>query len=106
MRINNPNKAGGRTIFVASEPYADKLKPWTAKLARGGAAGNIWDLSPTSGWYDFTVRVDGLQGSLQRFAGRVDGINVWLQRVGDNSYSSMTDPAMGGVARMTWDQLA
>ena len=106
MRISNPNKADRRTVFVASEPYADKLKPWTARLGRAGAVSNIWDLSSMSGWYDFTVRVDGAPGWVQRFAGRVDGIDVWLQLVGDNSHPSITDPAMGGVARMTWDEIA
>ncbi|RYG32197.1 MAG: DUF756 domain-containing protein, partial [Burkholderiales bacterium] len=90
LRLNNPEKTP-RSIRVTSEPYAKDLKGWASKLAANGAANELWDLSPTSGWYDLTVRVDGLTGWSQRFAGRLD-----------TGVATMTDPALGGPAIMNW----
>jgi phospholipase C len=95
LRISNPNKTGGRTMVVTPAAYADKLKPWTAKLSANGSANHLWDLSATSGWYDFDVRIDGISGWQQRLAGRLD-----------TSDPTTSDPALGGSARMAFDKLA
>jgi phospholipase C len=81
---------------VTPAAYTDKLKPWTSKLsANGGSANHLWDLSATSGWYDFVVSIDGISGWQQRFAGRLDTSNP-----------TTSDPASGGSARMAFDKLA
>ena len=90
LRLANPDSAA-RSILVASEPYADDLKPWIAKLASESSANHLWDLSSTSGWYDFTVRIEGVLGWRQRLAGRID-----------TGVASITDPAIGGPAVLSW----
>lgn len=90
LRLANTEKTS-RSAVVVSEPYASDLKPWKATLSPEGSANNLWDLSPTSGWYDFTVRIEGVTGWQQRFAGRLD-----------TGVATMTDPALGGPSALSW----
>jgi phospholipase C len=47
-----------------------------------------WSLNRSARWYDITVEAPGLPGFGRRFAGRVE-----------TGRDSLSDPAMGGVAR-------
>jgi len=90
VRLDNAEEAA-RNIHIVSAPYAKDLKPWTGKVSAGSTINPLWDLAATSGWYDLTVRADGIAGWSQRFAGRLD-----------NGAATMTDPAIGGPAIMNW----
>lgn len=90
LRFTNPGKVS-RSVVVVSEPYGPDLKSWKTKLGPAGSANHLWDLSPTSGWYDLTVRIEGLDGWQQRFAGRLDA-----------GVATMTDPALGGASTLNW----
>lgn len=56
-------------------------------LPAGGEATQSWSLSRSGHWYDFTLRVAGLDGYTRRFAGRVE-----------TGRDSVSDPALGGPA--------
>jgi phospholipase C len=93
--------ADNDAMLVTANDYGDALTPaaWTQKLGAKGTeispGRKTWDLSATHGWYDFTLRSAIDPKWLRRLAGR--------HETGAHGYS---DPAMGGAARMTWDQFA
>ena len=90
-------RALGEARVTVSSPAYEQLKPWTVALGGQGEGSAVheWDLSATGGWYDFRVQHEGNPQWLVRMAGRIEA--------GEHSIS---DPAMGGAARMTWDELA
>ncbi len=90
VRVANPGNTA-RNVLVGSMPYFDKLKPWNVTVKAGASANHMWDLSSNSGWYDLSLRLDGVDGWYQRIAGRLD-----------NGQPTMSDPAMGGAAVMDW----
>ena len=90
LRLANPEKVS-RSVVVVSEPYAADLAPWTAQIGAEGSANHLWDLSTTSGWYDLTLKTEDASGWRQRFAGRID-----------TGVATMTDPALGGAAILSW----
>jgi phospholipase C len=57
----------------------------TVALEVGASASKSWSLSPTSGWYDFVVNLDGDSAFEYQLAGHVETGN-----------DSISDPAMGG----------
>ena len=84
------NARVARELTVTPNAYADKVAAWKVSLSDRSQV-KMWDLDASSGWYDFTVRYAGLAGWSRRYAGRID----------DGS-PTMTDPAMGGAAVMSW----
>ncbi|MFT3724991.1 MAG: phospholipase C, phosphocholine-specific [Hyphomonadaceae bacterium] len=88
--VNSTDKVQ-REITVTPNAYADKLKPWSAKLPANGHVDHLWELDATGGWYDFTVSCAAIPGYSRRFAGRFD-----------NGTATMSDPAMGGAAVMSF----
>jgi phospholipase C len=75
---------------VAPQAYAQAHPAWTVTLAPGDTATQTWPLKATGGWYDLAVTSPNAAGFLRRFAGRVE-----------TGADSVSDPAMGGAARMT-----
>ncbi|MCI3131779.1 phosphocholine-specific phospholipase C [Phenylobacterium aquaticum] len=75
---------------VSPQAYADAHTPWTATLAPGDTATHTWPLKATGGWYDLAVTSPTAPGFLRRLAGRIE-----------TGRDSVSDPAMGGAARMT-----
>ncbi len=75
-------------VVVTPGAYGTALKPWTATLAAGAKASRHWPLRATRGWYDLEARLDG---GYRRFAGRLE-----------TGADSISDPAMGGPAVMSW----
>jgi len=81
LTLTNTGQAP-RTVAIAGE------KPWRATVPAGATREHIF---PTiQGWYDLTVRVEGQPTWLRRLAGRVE-----------TGRPSISDPLMGGAARMT-----
>ena len=72
--------AATRAVTIRDESYGDPLRRLTVR--RGTRASAIIDTARTHGWYDFTVRSEGI---VQRYAGRVE-TGAW----------SVSDLAMGG----------
>lgn len=77
-----------RRIEGASDPYQPIATPWSAVVAPGETIVRRFVPGLARGWYDLSVR-DG-SGWSRRLAGR-------LETGGD----SISDPGMGGLARMT-----
>ena len=76
----SPNKA--HYIEVVDNAY--KTNHHKKLLAAAGTGTLIIDLKNTSGWYDFTVKINGSDKFTRRFAGRVE-----------TGKPSITDPFMG-----------
>ena len=71
------------TVMVEDQSYHTGTVAKT--VAAGSEASIVLDLKRSHGWYDFSVRTEGMQSSA-RFAGRVE-----------TGRPSFSDPAMGGV---------
>lgn len=82
IQVSHDDGASGsaREVTIRDESYAAPVRRLTVR--RGERLSAVVDTAGTHGWYDFTVRSEGM---LQRFAGRVE-TGAW----------SVTDPAMGG----------
>ena len=89
LTLRNPTKAEIE-VKVTPRAYAPAHETWRLTLAPGDTAARTWPLKPTAGWYDLAVEVDGEATYLRRFAGHVE-----------TGRASLSDPAMGGPARMT-----
>jgi len=81
---------GALRVRLTPNAYQRGLKPLSASVRAGRGWTHEFDLNPTNGWYDYSMRVDGEPGYLRRLAGRVD----W------NLRGKTSDPAMGGPAIM------
>ena len=91
LALGNPG-ADSRLLTVATEAYGKAQPPWRGKLAAGGGAEHRWSLRATRGWYDLAVRPQAGKSFLRRLAGRLE-----------TGADSISDPAMGGPARMDQD---
>jgi phospholipase C len=91
LKTDGPNTW---TAIIAPNAYAEGLLPRKMQLARGRPVGGRLPLAGSSGWYDFTVRIDEL-GYFRRLAGRLE-----------TGAHSISDPAMGGPALMEQAPLA
>ncbi|HEX5024775.1 MAG TPA: phospholipase domain-containing protein, partial [Agriterribacter sp.] len=83
LKIKN---AGKQPLTLEITDNAYKAKAQTKTLKAGTMANVILDLSKSSGWYDFSIKINGNDLFEKRYAGRVETGNV-----------SITDPLMGGV---------
>jgi phospholipase C len=82
LQILNRSKNHPYNISIVDNAYgANKI---SKKINSSGSESIVLDLSKSSGWYDFTVRVDGVDGFMKRFAGRVE-----------TGKETITDPFMG-----------
>jgi phospholipase C len=79
---------GATAIELELRPaaYADQMRQARVVLRPGAARSVLWPLAPTGGWYDFWLRTEG---NVRRLAGRVEC-----------GADSISDPAMGGPARL------
>jgi phospholipase C len=82
LRLVNRHNNRVYTINVNDNAYREKNS--SKKINSSGSESIVLDLSKSSGWYDFTVRVDGVEGFMKRFAGRVE-----------TGRETITDPFMG-----------
>jgi phospholipase C len=82
LRLANRHNNRVYTINVNDNAYREKNS--SKKINSSGSESIVLDLSKSSGWYDFTVRVDGVEGFMKRFAGRVE-----------TGRETITDPFMG-----------
>jgi phospholipase C len=80
--------AEATTVRAAPNAYGAALKAQSVKLEPGATRRLTWPLSANRGWYDLTVTGAGV---LARVAGRVE-----------TGRPSISDPAMGGTAVMSW----
>jgi phospholipase C len=74
-------------ITIKDNSYASETA--TTKVKPGQETSVVLHLKRSHGWYDFTVKADGLNGEA-RYAGRVE-----------TGRSSFSDPLMGGVVQAT-----
>ncbi len=73
---------------VSSNAYGNALPPWRGAVVPAVRQQHTWLLGPTMGWYDLSVRIDGLT-YMRRLAGRLE-----------SGKDSVSDPAMAGPAVM------
>ncbi len=83
LTLLNPGVAA-RHLEIA-DAYRDAA-PWRGMVAAGAEAVRRWPVAD-HGWYDLTVRCEGLYGYVRRLAGRLE-----------TGADSISDPAMGGSA--------
>lgn len=79
---NNSDKP--QTFIIADNSYGKGSQ--TKLLAAGGKVSVILDLSKSSNWYDFSIRLQGNDVFEERFSGRVE-----------TGAETKTDPLMGGI---------
>ncbi len=84
LEITNEDKDHAVDILIADESY--KNKPVKRQVAEGASASVILDLKKSSGWYDFTIRVNGKNNFSRRYAGHVE-----------TGKESISDPLMGRI---------
>jgi len=86
LRVLNMDGARGYKVQVSDNAYGAKLL--TRMLGKGGSEEGspsiLLDLRPQSGWYDYSILVEGFEGYERRYAGRVE-----------TGKDSISDPAMG-----------
>jgi phospholipase C len=82
------SNTGATAIELELQPaaYADQMRQTRVALRPGARRSVKWSLAPTGGWYDFWLRTTG---HARRLAGRVE-----------SGADSISDPAMGGPARL------
>ncbi len=84
LKIINHDPGKSFEVILKDNAYGNKLvKRSIAKSATGEI---ILNLARSSGWYDFTISVEGLNYFEKRYAGKVE-----------SGKESTTDPFMGGV---------
>ncbi|MEZ6028991.1 MAG: phospholipase C, phosphocholine-specific [Hyphomonadaceae bacterium] len=76
-------------VSVSDGAYGGKIARWDTKIPAGATHEHVWDLTPTSGWYDLVVTVKGREAQALRLAGRIE-----------TGADGLSDPAMGGPALM------
>jgi phospholipase C len=67
LKVHNTDAAAGR-VTVRAEAYRSD-GPWTLEVAGQASTEQAWQLSPSGGWYDFTVTANF---AIRRFAGRME----------------------------------
>jgi phospholipase C len=73
---------------ATANAYQQHFEPQSFRVGAKEASEHDLPLRHSANWYDFTVRVDGLDAFSRRFAGRVE-----------TGRHSLSDPEMGGRAR-------
>ena len=73
--------------LAANKYYA--ARPMEVRVVARSRSTVRLPLAPSSNWYDFSLRVNGLPGWLRRFAGHLE-----------NGLPSISDPAMHGAAQL------
>ena len=86
VRLRNDGTEPRTFALSANAYFGDAHESVT--VAAGDDTEHRWSLASSCHWYDFTVRVAGLDGWSRRFAGRVE-----------TGRPSFSDPAQGGRAR-------
>jgi len=81
--------ASPATLNFAPNAYANALSSWSTQLAPSGQSSGSWTLAAIGGWYDISVTSPESPRYLRRLAGRLE-----------TGAPSISDPAMGGPARM------
>jgi phospholipase C len=77
------------SLQLAPSAYGDALESWTTTLAPAAQTNRAWTLNQTGGWYDLSATSPDQPRYLRRLAGRLE-----------TGAPSISDPAMGGPARM------
>jgi len=85
MALNNHSEKK-LSMTVTDNAYGRPMK--TFNIEGDSSVVESLDLSGSSGWYDYTVRIGGDDRFLSRHAGRVE-----------SSSPATTDPLMGGVTK-------
>jgi len=70
------------TVTVVDNAYALGA-PRTHTLGPGASVQDVWSLSASGNWYDFSITTSGMSGWLRRYAGHIE-----------NGRASFSDPAM------------
>lgn len=88
LKIVNLEKGKSYTVLIIDNAYGTKpIKKSIGKaFTKESIIDIVLDLSKNHGWYDFSVKIEGLDLFEKRYAGRVE--------TGKDSFS---DPLMGGV---------
>jgi len=73
---------------VTANAYQHGWRPLTVRVRAHDDRDHFVPLEHSANWYDFTVRVVGLDAYSRRFAGHVE-----------NGRHSLSDPALGGRAQ-------
>jgi phospholipase C len=76
------------TFRLTANAYHERWEPQGFRVASGDDRDHFLSLRHCANWYDFTVRVVGLDAYSRRFAGRME-----------TGRHSLSDPEMGGRAR-------
>ncbi|RYZ08458.1 MAG: phospholipase C, phosphocholine-specific [Myxococcales bacterium] len=76
------------TFRVLSNAYHHRWDPLVVRVGARDDRDHFLSLHHTANWYDFTVRVAGLEAYARRFAGRME-----------TGRHSLSDPGLGGRAR-------
>ncbi|MDB4987108.1 MAG: Twin-arginine translocation pathway signal [Myxococcaceae bacterium] len=84
--IRNP-RGRAHTFTIRCNAYFEE-GPARVLVAANAQHAHYWWLVRSGHWYDFTMSIDGVPGYSRRFAGRVE-----------TGRASISDPAMGGLAR-------
>jgi phospholipase C len=82
LRVINSDATHGRTITVRDNAYG--TKPLSREVGAGESASIVLSTRAGSGWYDYSILLDGHEGYERRYAGRVE-----------TGKDSISDPAMG-----------
>ncbi|HEY4207625.1 MAG TPA: phospholipase C, phosphocholine-specific, partial [Puia sp.] len=86
LRVVNTDDAKGYKIRIRDNTYG--IKPMTRDLGAGGSDDGIASIllgtKSQSGWYDYSILIEGVDDFEKRYAGRVE-----------TGKDSITDPAMG-----------
>jgi phospholipase C len=72
--------------------YTESMRPGRIEIRAGESRALHWPLAPTGGWYDIWLQAPG---QTRRLAGRVE-----------SGAASISDPAMGGAARLHQEESA
>ena len=82
LKISNTSKSKNFNMVVEDQAYGNAAQTITVK--KGTVETVVINTKDSYGWYDFTVRVDGMSDFEQRYAGRVE-----------TGKPSKSDPFMG-----------
>ena len=93
LHLSNSGNAAADYIVTANA-YFDE-SPWVGTVAANSQTALNWSLHSSSHWYDFTLTIKNLPGYSRRFAGHME-----------TGSSSISDPALGGVAISDQEHIA
>jgi phospholipase C len=89
LRLVLQNRGNAPCTFrVTSNAYHQSREPQSFRVGAKDDCDHLLSLKHSANWYDFTVRVVGLDAYSRRFAGRME-----------TGRHSLSDPEMGGRAR-------